>query len=143
MSILRMPSVKTETGNKSHASIYSAIHDGLFTMPVQIGQRSVGWPSEEVAAINAARIAGRSDDEIRVLVTQLHDARSEKFGEPFKPTWLDRSAQVKKQAEKRRKRTAKTGATAYESAVTDHASNGTYTPVRQDGNPTVLLGDAK
>lgn len=112
MSILRMPSVKTETGNKSHASIYSAIHDGLFTMPVQIGQRSVGWPSEEVAAINAARIAGRSDDEIRVLVTQLHDARSEKFGEPFKPTWLDRSAQIKKQAEKRRKRTPKTGAIA-------------------------------
>jgi len=104
MSILRMQSVKAETGNRSHASIYSAIHAGLFTMPVQIGQRSVGWPSEEVAAINQARIAGKSDADIRALVNQLHAARCS--GEPFKPTWLDRSAQVKKQAAKRVKRKA-------------------------------------
>src|ERR1035437_6808817 len=104
MSILRMQSVKAETGNRSHASIYSAIHAGLFTMPVQIGQRSVGWPSEEVAAINQARIAGKSDADIRALVNQLHAARCS--GEPFKPTWLDRSAQIKKQAAKRVKRTS-------------------------------------
>jgi len=104
MSILRMQSVKAETGNRSHASIYSAIHAGLFTHPVQIGQRSVGWPSEEVAAINQARIAGKSDADIRALVNQLHAARCS--GEPFIPTWLDRSAQVKKQAAKRVKRTA-------------------------------------
>ena len=102
MGILRMPAVKAETGNKSHASIYNAIHAGLFTMPVQIGQRAVGWPDSEVAAINAARIAGKSDAEIKELVNQLHAARCN--GEPFKPTWLDRSAQVKKQAAKRVKR---------------------------------------
>lgn len=106
MSILRMQSVKAETGHSSHASIYSAIHAGLFTMPVQIGQRSVGWPDHEVAAINRARIAGKSDADIRALVNQLHLARCASFGEPFKPTWLDRSAQVKKQAAKRVKRTA-------------------------------------
>lgn len=106
MSILRMQSVKAETGNKSHASIYNAIHAGLFTMPVAIGQRSVGWPSEEVAAINAARIAGKSDTDIRSLVDKLHVARSAGTDEPFKPTWLDRSAQVKKQAAKRVKRTS-------------------------------------
>ena len=108
MSILRMQSVKSETGHNSHASIYSAIHAGLFTMPVQIGQRSVGWPSEEVAAINAARIAGKSDADIRVLVSQLHAARCP--GESFKSTWLDRSAQIKKQAAKRVKRTGTTTA---------------------------------
>lgn len=101
MPILRMPTVKAETGHNSHASIYSAIHAGLFTMPVQIGQRSVGWPSEEVVAINQARIAGKSDADIRALVDQLHAARCASFGEPFKPTWLDRSAQVKRQAAKR------------------------------------------
>jgi prophage regulatory protein len=106
MSILRMQSVKTETGHSSHASIYSAIHDGLFTMPVQIGQRAVGWPSEEVQAIIAARIAGKSDADIRALVDQLHAARCAGTGEAFKPTWLDRSAQIKKQAAKRVKRTA-------------------------------------
>lgn len=76
MSILRMPAVKAETGHRSHASIYTAIKAGLFTKPVQIGQRSVGWPAHEVQAINQARIAGRSEDEIRELVNVLHANRS-------------------------------------------------------------------
>lgn len=77
MSILRMPAVKAETGHRSHASIYNAIRDGLFTTGVAIGQRSKGWPSEEVAAINAARIAGKSDAELRELVKRLHLKRAE------------------------------------------------------------------
>lgn len=77
MSILRMPAVKAETGHRSHASIYNAIKAGLFTKPVQIGERSVGWPSEEVAAINAARIAGMSNSEIQELVQRLHAKRHE------------------------------------------------------------------
>ena len=77
MAILRMPSVKAETGHRSHATIYTAIKAGLFTTGVAIGQRSVGWPSTEVAAINAARIAGKSDDEIRNLVKALHAKRIE------------------------------------------------------------------
>ena len=77
MSILRMPAVKAETGHRSHASIYTAIKAGLFTAGVAIGQRSVGWPSEEVAAINAARIAGKSDADIKALVIRLHAKRTE------------------------------------------------------------------
>lgn len=77
MSILRMPAVKAETGHRSHASIYTAIKAGLFTTGVAIGQRSVGWPSDEVAAINAARIAGKSEAEIRELVNRLHAKRTE------------------------------------------------------------------
>ncbi|MFZ2737159.1 MAG: AlpA family phage regulatory protein [Burkholderiaceae bacterium] len=77
MSIFRMPTVKVETGHKSHASIYNAIKAGLFTKPVQIGQRSVGWPSDEVQAINAARIAGKSEAQIRELVKVLHAKRTE------------------------------------------------------------------
>lgn len=75
MAILRMPAVKAETGHRSHASIYTKIRAGLFVKPVPIGDRSVGWPSDEVQAINAARIAGKSDDEIRALVTRLHEKR--------------------------------------------------------------------
>jgi prophage regulatory protein len=75
MPILRMPAVKAETGHRSHASIYNAIKAGLFTKPVPIGQRSVGWPSSEVQAINAARIAGNSEAEIRELVKLLHAMR--------------------------------------------------------------------
>jgi len=70
-----MPAVKAETGHKSHSSIYNAIKAGLFTTGVAIGQRSKGWPSDEVLAINAARIAGKSDEEIRALVAKLEAAR--------------------------------------------------------------------
>jgi len=75
MAILRMPEVKVETGHRSHASIYGAITRGLFTKPVRIGSRSVGWPSNEVQAIIAARIAGKTDAEIMCLVEKLHAAR--------------------------------------------------------------------
>ena len=77
MSILRMPAVKAETGHRSHASIYNAVRAGMFTKPVQIGERSVGWPSQEVQAINAARIAGKSQAELRELVSRLHAKRTE------------------------------------------------------------------
>jgi prophage regulatory protein len=77
MSILRMPAVKAETGHRSHASIYNAIRAGLFPAGVAIGQRSKGWPSNEVQAINAARIAGKTDDQIRELVKVLHAKRTE------------------------------------------------------------------
>ena len=77
MAIFRMPAVKAETGHRSHASIYTAIKAGTFTKPVPIGERSVGWPDYEVAAINRARIAGQSEAEIRDLVSRLHDKRIE------------------------------------------------------------------
>ena len=77
MAILRMSEVKAETGHRSHASIYNAIKEGLFTAGVAIGQRSKGWPDQEVAAINAARSAGKSEAEIRELVKRLHAKRSE------------------------------------------------------------------
>ena len=77
MSILRMPAVKAETGHRSHASIYNAIKAGLFTKPVPIGQRSVGWPDSEVKAINVARIAGQGEGEIKELVARLHAKRTE------------------------------------------------------------------
>lgn len=81
MSILRMQAVKVETGHKSHASIYNAINAGCFTRPVKIGERSVGWPSEEVQAINAARIAAKSEAEIRELVNRLHAKRVQAIGQ--------------------------------------------------------------
>lgn len=76
-NIERMPAVKAKTGYTSSTSIYNNVRAGLFTKPVPIGVRSVGWPEDEVDAINAARIAGKNDDEIRALVTRLHAKRVE------------------------------------------------------------------
>lgn len=55
---------------------YGDIEEGLFTKPVKIGKGKVGWPEREVTAINAARIAGKSEDEIRELVRQLEAQRT-------------------------------------------------------------------
>lgn len=92
MPILRMPAVKAETGHRSHASIYNAIKAGLFTRPVPIGMRSVGWPADEVRAINAARVAGNSDDEIRQLVSWLHSQRAKALQQvvPFQAPMTER-----------------------------------------------------
>jgi len=73
-TIQRLPSVKVESG-LSRSTIYLRISQGLWTKPVSLGPRAVGWPSGDVAAINAARIAGKSDEEIRALVVKLEAAR--------------------------------------------------------------------
>lgn len=76
--IQRLPAVLYERA-RSRSSHYLDIQQGLFTPPVQIGLRAVGWPSSETTAINAARIAGKSDDEIRALVVKLLAARKTAF----------------------------------------------------------------
>lgn len=73
-TILRLPAVKAETG-VSRSTHYLRIAQGLFTKPVSLGARAVGWPAGEVAALNAARIAGKSDEAIRSLVAALEEAR--------------------------------------------------------------------
>jgi prophage regulatory protein len=40
-----------------------------------LGARAVGWPAQEVLAINAARIAGKPEADIRALVSTLHARR--------------------------------------------------------------------
>jgi len=77
MVILRLPEVKRVLGHRADASVYNAIRVGLFTNGVAIGQRAKGWPDYEVDAINAARVAGKSESEIRELVKALHAKRSE------------------------------------------------------------------
>ena len=73
-TILRLPTVNSVTGN-SRSTHYLRITQGLFTKPVSLGPRAVGWPSSEVESINAARIAGKTDTEIRELVATLESAR--------------------------------------------------------------------
>ena len=73
-TIYRLPAVKSESG-LSRSTIYLRIAQGVWTKPVSLGARAVGWPSGEVAAINAARIAGKTDEEVRALVVKLESAR--------------------------------------------------------------------
>ena len=74
--ILRLPAAKTQSGY-SRSTIYLRISQGLWTRPVRLGPRAVGWPAFEVDALNAARIAGKTDAEIRELVLSLQSKRKD------------------------------------------------------------------
>ncbi len=70
----RLRTILTSTG-LSRSTIYLRISQGVFTKPVSLGGRAVGWPASEVAALNAAWISGKSEAEIRTLVIVLQAAR--------------------------------------------------------------------
>lgn len=70
----RLPEITALTG-LSRSSVYARVTENLLPHPVSLGGRAVGWPLREIAAVNAARIAGKSDDEIRALVIQLESDR--------------------------------------------------------------------
>ena len=73
-AILRRRSVESLSGYP-RSTLYLRISQGLWTRPVKLGPRAVGWPAHEVTAINAARIDGQSDAEIRALVERLEAGR--------------------------------------------------------------------
>lgn len=72
----RRPTVESETGRHT-SSLYEDIQKGLMVRPVKIGGRAVAWPANEVRAITAARIAGKTQPEIKALVKRLEEARKE------------------------------------------------------------------
>ena len=79
-TIYRLPTVEARTGLK-RAAIYKRITDGLIPAPIKVGSRVSGWPAREISAVCEAHIQGRSDDEIRHLVTDLVSRRSARGGE--------------------------------------------------------------
>jgi prophage regulatory protein len=74
INFLKLPVLKQKLG-KSKSAIYLDIQEGLFPRPVPLGARAVGFPEHEADAINAARMAGMDDDEIRELVIELEAKR--------------------------------------------------------------------
>ncbi len=76
--ILKIPQVLAQRA-RSSSSHYRDIQNGLFTKPVNLGQRAVGWPIDEVNILTAAQVAGLSEDEIRNLVAELHLKRKSVF----------------------------------------------------------------
>lgn len=80
--LLRKSAVMAATGY-SLATLHRRITAGLFTKPICTGRDKNGavcqgaWPADELAEINKARIAGKTDDEIRALVVKLEAARKE------------------------------------------------------------------
>ncbi len=78
-TILRLPALKSKCGTP-RSTVYLRITQGLWPKPVHLGPRAVGWPEYECDSLNAARIAGKTDDEIRQLVARLEADRKNCFG---------------------------------------------------------------
>lgn len=56
ISLLRLPAVTARTG-LSRATLYARIAEKSFPPPIKLGKRAVAWPSDEVDAWIASKIA--------------------------------------------------------------------------------------
>ncbi len=75
-SLIRIKEVEARIGIKK-SMLYDHIKKGLIVGAIRIGDRAVAFLSSEIDAIVAARIAGKSDDEIRELVKTLTAKRQQ------------------------------------------------------------------
>lgn len=76
LSLLRSRDARAVFGNLPTSTFYEQIERGVMPPGVSIGARSVAWPDHELQALAAARIAGKSEAEIKALVQELIAARS-------------------------------------------------------------------
>lgn len=74
VQIVRLPQVLQRRG-RGRSAHYEDISKGLFTRPVHIGARAVGWPDYEIDALIAAQVAGTPPPGLRRLVQQLEERR--------------------------------------------------------------------
>ena len=79
-SFIRLKKVESKTGLKK-SMVYDLMSRGEFPKSIKIGERAVAWIESEVDAINAARMAEKSADEIRELVKNLMAKRQQMANE--------------------------------------------------------------
>lgn len=73
-ALVRLPAVIALTG-MGRSTVYDAMQRGLFPQPIKLGAKLAAWPRAEIDRINGARIAGKSDAEVKALVAELIAAR--------------------------------------------------------------------
>jgi len=76
IQVLRKPEV-LKFLSISKSTFQNQINDGLLCSPISLGLRAVGYLLHETQEVLKARIAGKSDDEIRALVISLEAQRKE------------------------------------------------------------------
>jgi prophage regulatory protein len=63
----------------SRSTRYNLMKETLFPRPVMMLTNKGAYPAYEVEAMNAARVAGKSNEEIKELVIQLENDRKSAF----------------------------------------------------------------
>ncbi|MBT9611914.1 MAG: AlpA family phage regulatory protein [Burkholderiales bacterium] len=74
MRCVRLPEVISLLG-LSRSSIYLQISDGLFPPPIHMSARCSAWPMHEVQRIILARVAQKTESEVREIVREIIKAR--------------------------------------------------------------------
>ena len=74
LHLCREPARRLITGVAT-SSWYEFQKRGLAPTPIKLSAARVAWVYGELVAVNAARIAGKSDEEIRAIVAELVAAR--------------------------------------------------------------------
>jgi prophage regulatory protein len=62
---------------KSKSALYLDIKNQTFPSQISLGARSIGFLTSEVTALINARVAGKTESEIRALVIKLELERQE------------------------------------------------------------------
>ncbi len=60
----------------ARSTTWESVRLGTLTVPIRRGAKWSRWPSHEIDRIEAAIVAGASDDELRELVRELMEART-------------------------------------------------------------------
>ncbi len=69
-TLMKINQVSAITGH-SRSKVYADIKAGKFPPPIRLGTRTVAWADNEINAWITAKIAGKTDDEIRSLVSGI------------------------------------------------------------------------
>lgn len=64
-----------QLGGMGLSTLYAHVDRGLFVKPVALSRRFVVFPQEEITAILNARLAGKTDEDVRKLVVELMEKR--------------------------------------------------------------------
>ena len=71
---IRPAELPKHTGN-AYSTNYADVREGLLPPPVKLGRRASGWVASEIAAVQQARISGKTEEEIKTLVRSLVEQR--------------------------------------------------------------------
>ena len=78
LKLIRKPEVLALTCI-SKSNLHLKISDGMYCPPISIGDRAVAFIEQEVLAVVAAQVMGKSKSEIRTLVKELVAQRQNLF----------------------------------------------------------------
>jgi prophage regulatory protein len=83
LKIIRKPEACSLAG-MSNTSLFEQTRAGIFPPPISLGSRAVGYLFHEIQAVLTARAAGKSDDEIRLIVKALIKMREQSANDLLK-----------------------------------------------------------